>query len=356
MLNILTAGAIAMTVTLFGTRFLIAFLSRRGYGQFIRDDGPTEHHTKRGTPTMGGIIIVVAVLLAYFGSHLLFWRAPSASGLLAMFLFVGLALVGFLDDWTKISKARSLGLNAKAKLILQAVIGGSFAVLSLMFPDSRGVTPASSAISFLRDIPLLTLPAVLAVVWMVFIIASFSNGANLTDGLDGMLAGVATMVFAAYVILNVWQSGQWCGRASTIGPRCYDVRNPSDLAIFSIAVAGALFGFLWWNANPAKIFMGDTGSLAIGAGFAALAILSHTELLSAVIGAVFVLESVSVVTQVGWFKLSKGKRLWKMAPMHHHFEALGWGEITVVVRMWILCGLAVAGGMGLFYTEWVAAQ
>jgi phospho-N-acetylmuramoyl-pentapeptide-transferase len=191
---------------------------------------------------------------------------------------------------------------------------------------------------------------------MVFIIASFSNGANLTDGLDGMLAGVATMVFAAYVILNVWQSGQWCGRASTIGPRCYDVRNPSDLAIFSIAVAGALFGFLWWNANPAKIFMGDTGSLAIGAGFAALAILSHTELLSAVIGAVFVLESVSVVTQVGWFKLSKGKRLWKMAPMHHHFEALGWGEITVVVRMWILCGLAVAAGMGLFYTEWVAAQ
>ncbi len=356
MLNILTAGAIAMTVTLFGTRFLIAFLERKGYGQFIRDDGPTEHHTKRGTPTMGGIIIVIAVVLGYLGSHLIFWRAPSASGLLAMYLFVGLAFVGFLDDWTKISRARSLGLNAKAKLILQAIIGGSFAVLSLMFPDGRGVTPASSAISFLRDIPLLTLPVVLAVVWMVFIIAAFSNGANLTDGLDGMLAGVATMVFAAYVILNVWQSGQWCGRASTIGPRCYDVRNPSDLAIFSIAVAGALFGFLWWNANPAKIFMGDTGSLAIGAGFAALAIMSHTELLSAVIGAVFVLESVSVVTQVGWFKISKGKRLWKMAPMHHHFEALGWGEITVVVRMWILCGLAVAAGMGLFYTEWVAAQ
>ncbi len=356
MLSILTAGAIAMTVTLLGTRFLIVFLSRRGYGQFIRDDGPTEHHTKRGTPTMGGIIIIVAVLLGYLGSHLAFWRPPSASGLLALFLFVGIGFVGFLDDWIKISKARSLGLDAKAKLILQAVIGAVFAILSLMFKDGRGVTPASSAISFLRDIPILVLPAGVAVVWMIFIIMSFSNGANLTDGLDGLLSGVATMVFAAYVILNVWQSGQWCGRASTIGPRCYDVRNPSDLAIFAIAVAGALFGFLWWNANPAKIFMGDTGSLAIGAGFAALAIMSRTELLSAVIGAVFVLESVSVVTQVGWFKLTKGKRLWRMAPMHHTFEAMGWGEITVVVRMWILCGLAVAAGMGLFYTEWVASQ
>ncbi|MBI4901283.1 MAG: phospho-N-acetylmuramoyl-pentapeptide-transferase [Actinobacteria bacterium] len=356
MLSILTAGAIAMTVTLFGTRFLIAFLSRRGFGQFIRDDGPTEHHTKRGTPTMGGLIILLAVLLGYFGSHLIFWRIPSWSGMLALFLFVGLGLVGFLDDWTKIRRARSLGLDAKAKLILQSIIGLVFAVLSLMFPDHRGVTPASSAVSFLRDIPGLALPAAIAVVWMMFIIASFSNGSNLTDGLDGLLSGVATMVFAAYVILNVWQSGQWCGRASTIGPRCYEVRNPSDLALFSIAVAGASFGFLWWNANPAKIFMGDTGSLALGGGVAALAIMSRTELLSAVLGAIFVLESLSVVTQVAFFKATKGKRLWRMAPMHHHFEALGWGEITVAVRMWILCGLTVALGVGLFYTEWVAAQ
>ncbi len=356
MLSILTAGAIAMTTTLFGTRFLIAFLSRRGYGQFIRDDGPTEHHTKRGTPTMGGLIILVAVVLGYFGSHLLFWRIPSWSGVLALFLFVGLGFVGFLDDWTKIRNTRSLGLDVKAKLILQGLVGLIFAVLSLMFPDQRGVTPASSAVSFLRDIPGLALPAAIAVLWMMFIIASFSNGSNLTDGLDGLLSGVATMVFAAYVILNVWQSGQWCGRASTTGPRCYEVRNPSDLALFSIAVAGALFGFLWWNANPAKIFMGDTGSLALGGGVAALAIMSRTELLSAVLGAMFVLESLSVITQVGYFKATKGKRLWRMAPMHHHFEALGWGEITVVVRMWILCGLTVALGMGMFYTEWVAAQ
>ena len=356
MLSILTAGAIAMTITLFGTRFLIQFMSRRGYGQFIRDDGPTEHHTKRGTPTMGGLILILAVLLGYFGSHLIFWREVSASALLALFLFVGLGFVGFLDDWTKIRHARSLGLNARWKLILQGIVAVVFAVLSLRFPDNRGVTPASSAISFLRDIPGLALLPAVAVLWMMFIVASFSNGANLTDGADGLLSGVATLVFVAYVILNVWQSGQWCGRASTIGPRCYEVRNPSDLALFAIAVAGALFGFLWWNANPAKIFMGDTGSLALGGGVAALAIMSRTELLSAVIGAVFVLESLSVVSQVGWFKATKGKRLWRMAPMHHHFEALGWGEITVVVRIWILCGLAVAAGMGLFYTEWVAAQ
>ena len=134
------------------------------------------------------------------------------------------------------------------------------------------------------------------------------------------------------------------------------MRYPSDLALLSLAITGALFGFLWWNANPAKIFMGDTGSLAIGGGVAAMAIMTRTELLSVVIGALFVAEALSVITQVGYFKLTKGKRLWRMAPLHHHFEAIGWGEITVTVRFWIMCGLAVATGLGLFYTEWVALQ
>ncbi len=356
MLSIITAGAIAMTITLFGTKFLIRFLVAKQYGQFIRDDGPTEHHTKRGTPTMGGLIILIAVVLGYFGSHAIFSVRLSASGLLVLFLFVSLGMVGFLDDFTKIRRARSLGLNGKAKLILQGLIGVAFAYLSLQFPDHRGVTPASPFVSFLRDIPPLALPTIVAIVWMMFIIAAFSNGTNLTDGLDGLLGGAATMVFAAYAILNIWQSNQWCGRASTVGPRCYEVRNPSDLALLSMALAGALFGFLWWNANPAKIFMGDTGSLAIGGGVAAMAIFTRTELLSVVIGGLFVAEAVSVVAQVGWFKMSGGKRLLRMAPLHHHFEAIGWGEITVVVRLWIMAGLAVAAGMGLFYTEWVAAS
>lgn len=355
MLNILAAGAIAMTITLFGTRFLITFLTRKAYGQFVRDDGPTEHHVKRGTPTMGGLIIIIAVLAAYALVHLIFWSPVSASGLLALYLFTALGMVGFIDDWTKISKARSLGLNARAKLVLQSFIAASFAILSLQFPDDRGVTPASAAVSFLRDLPWFTLPTVVAIGWMMFIIAAFSNGTNLTDGADGLLTGAATMVFAAYAIMNIWQLTQYCGWSSA-GPRCYEVRNPRDLAVVALAIAGALFGFLWWNARPAKIFMGDTGSLAIGGGVAAMAIMTRTELLSVVIGALFVFEALSVLTQVGYFKLTKGKRLWKMAPLHHHFEMLGWNEVTVVVRFWIIAGLAVATGLGLFYAEWVATQ
>ena len=355
MLNILTSGAIAMTITLLGTRFLITFLTRKAYGQLVRDDGPTEHHVKRGTPTMGGLIIVIAVLAAYALVHLIFWTPVSASGLLALYLFASLGMVGFIDDWTKIRKARSLGLNARAKLALQGFIGVSFAVMALQFPDDRGVTPASSAISFLRDLPWFTLPTVVAIAWMMFIIAAFSNGANLTDGLDGLLTGAAAMVFSAYALVNIWQLNQYCGWAS-VGPRCYEVRNPRDLAAVSLAIAGALFGFLWWNARPAKIFMGDTGSLAVGGGVAAMAIMTRTELLSVVIGALFVLETLSVMSQYSYFKLTKGRRLWKMAPLHHHFEMLGWKEVTIVIRFWIISGLAVATGLGLFYAEWVATQ
>ena len=356
MKDILGAGAIAMLTTLFGTRFLIGMLVRKQFGQFIRDDGPTAHHTKRGTPTMGGLIIIVATILGYFGAHLVNGTRVTLSALLVLFLFAGLGLVGFLDDWTKISKERNLGLNAQAKLILQAVIGAAFAFLALNFPDARGITPASSAISFLRDIPWLTLPLLLAIPWMMFMIAAFSNGANLTDGLDGLLTGAATMVFAAYALVNLWQFNQWCSRVSTAGPRCYEVRNPHDLAVVALAMAGACFGFLWWNARPAKIFMGDTGSLAIGGGVAALAIFSRTELLSIIIGALFVFEALSVVLQVSFFKATKGRRLFKMTPIHHHFELLGWPEVNVVIRFWIVCGLAVAVGLGLFYGEWVVGQ
>lgn len=356
MLTILGAGFISLVVTLFGTKPFITFLHRRAYGQYVRDDGPTTHHVKRGTPTMGGVIVIAAVLLAYFGSHQIFGNPVTASGLLVLGLITSLGLVGLADDWIKIRNARSLGLNARTKLILQAVIGATFAYLSLQFPDDRGITPASSAVSFLRDLPWFTLPTIVAVLWIMFMIASFSNGANLTDGMDGLLTGSASMVFAVYAVMNIWQANQWCGRTSTAGPRCYEVRNPTDLAVVSIAIAGALFGFLWWNARPAKIFIGDTGSLAIGGGVAALAVFTRTELLSLVIGALFVVESLSVLLQVGFFKLTKGRRLFKMTPIHHHFELMGWKEVTVVIRFWILCGIAVIVGVGMFYAEWVVGQ
>jgi phospho-N-acetylmuramoyl-pentapeptide-transferase len=352
MRSILLAGALALLGTLLGTRYAIRFLVRRGYGQFIRDDGPTSHHTKRGTPTMGGIVIILSVVLAYAVAHLITWTPPTASGLLALGLFGGLGLVGLADDWIKISRARSLGLRAWVKLTLQTVVAVTFAILAFSFPDKRGLTPASQLISFLRDIPWAWLPLPLAVIWMVFLVSAWSNAANLTDGLDGLATGAAAMVFAAYAIVNIWQYNQWCALASA-PPQCYEVRDPYDLAVVSMALAGACFGFLWWNGSPAKIFMGDTGSLAIGGAIAALSILTRTELLMALVAGLFVIIAASVVLQVGWFKLSGGKRLFKMAPLQHHFELLGWNEVTITIRFWIICGLFVAVGLGLFYAEWV---
>jgi len=351
MLSVLIAGGIGLLGTLLGTRFAINFLVKRGYGQFIRDDGPTTHHTKRGTPTMGGIVVIASVVLAYLAAHLLLWKPPTASALLAIGLFTGLGLVGLADDWIKISHARSLGLHSWAKLSLQGVIAIAFGVLAFQFPDADGITPASQHISFLRDLSWLWLPLPVAVIWVVFLVASWSNAANLTDGLDGLATGAAAMVFAAYGIVNIWQSSQACFYKP--GPQCYAVRDPYDLTVVALAMAGACFGFLWWNASPAKIFMGDTGSLALGGGFAALSVFTRTELLMVVVAGLFVIITMSVVLQVGWFKLSRGKRLFKMAPLQHHFELMGWAEVTIVTRFWIICGLCAALGMGLFYTEWV---
>jgi phospho-N-acetylmuramoyl-pentapeptide-transferase len=358
--GVLIAGAVALIAALLGTPMFIRFLVKRGYGQFIRDDGPTSHHTKRGTPTMGGAIIMGAVLVAYAAAHLVTLQLPTMSALLVLFLMTGLGIIGFLDDFIKISKQRSLGLNAKAKLILQAAVGIIFAVLALQFPNSAGLTPASTQISLVRDIPWLNLAfagtvlgAILFVLWSNLIVTAATNGVNLTDGLDGLAAGASVMVFGAYTLMGIWQSNQACGSPRQAGGGCYSVRDPLDLALLAAILSAAMVGFLWWNTSPAKIFMGDTGSLAIGGAVAAFAILSRTELLLAFIGGLFVLITLSVIIQVGYFKLTKGKRFFKMAPLQHHFELKGWAEVTVVVRFWILCGLFVAAGLGIFYAEWV---
>lgn len=355
MRSVLIAGGLSMLGTLLGTRFAIAFLVNRGYGQFIRDDGPTSHHTKRGTPTMGGIVIILSVLLAYVVAHLSTWTAPTASGLLALGVFTAMGLIGLVDDWVKIRKARSLGLHASVKLSLQAVVAIAFAILAFQFPDARGLTPASPAVSFLRDLAWLQLPIWAAVIWIVFLVAAWSNATNLTDGLDGLATGASTMVFAAYTFVNIWQYNQSCAWADS-GPQCYEVRDPHDLAVIAMALAGACFGFLWWNASPAKIFMGDTGSLSLGGALAAMSVLTRTELLMALIAGLLVIITASVVLQVGWFKLSGGKRLFKMAPLQHHFELLGWAEVTITIRFWIIAGLFAAAGLGIFYGEWVVGQ
>lgn len=356
MKTILLASAVAMVATLIGTRFAIGVMVKHGYGQFIREDGPTEHLTKRGTPTMGGIVIMIAVVLGYAVAHLLTWNPPTASAVLVLYLFVGLGVVGFLDDWIKISKQRSLGLDSKAKLFGQSLVAASFAILAFQFPNERGVTPASQAVSFLRDIGPLTLPVVVAIAWIMLLIAGTSNAVNLTDGLDGLATGASTMVFGAYTLVNIWQYNQSCASVVTANPQCYEVRDPHDLAVVAAALAAACFGFLWWNTKPAKIFMGDSGSLSLGGALAGLAIFTRTELLLVILGGLFVVITLSVMLQVGYFKLTKGKRLFKMAPLQHHFELMGWGESTIVVRFWIFCGICVSLGLGIFYAQWVVGS
>ncbi len=352
MKTILFGGAIALLGTLLGTRLAISVLVAKGYGQLIRDDGPTSHHTKRGTPTMGGLVIMVSVLVGYALAKLLTATTPSVSALLLLLLFTGMGIVGFLDDYIKISKQRSLGLRSKTKAAGQTVIALLFAWLALHFADSTGRTPISSAISFTRDLPGWQLPTVLVLGWVLVMVAGTSNGVNLADGLDGLATGASVMVFAAYTLVNIWQNNQFC--EYNPGPKCYEVRDPLDLAVVAAALTGACFGFLWWNAAPAKIILGDTGSLALGGAMAGLAVMTRTDLLLLVVGGLFVIITLSVIAQVGWFKATKGKRLFRMAPLHHHFELKGWAEVTIVIRFWIVCGLCVAGGLGVFYAEWVA--
>ena len=349
---VLFAAAVALFVSLLGTPLAIRLFVRRGYGQLIRDDGPTSHHIKRGTPTMGGAVIIIAALIGYALAKLVTLNAPTASGLLVLFLMTGLGVVGFIDDFIKISKQRSLGLRAKAKLAGQTLVAVTFAVLALQFKDNRGLSPASTHLSFIRDTGL-ALGPVLFVIFAYLMIAGMSNGVNLTDGLDGLATGTSVMVFASYILVGVWQFGQSCALATgVLASKCYDVRDPLDLAVVAAALMGACFGFLWWNASPARIFMGDTGSLALGGALAGLAIVTRTELLLALLGGLFVIITLSVIIQVGFFKVT-GRRVFRMAPLQHHFELAGWDEITIVIRFWIVAGLCVAFGLAVFYAEWV---
>ncbi|WP_435299879.1 phospho-N-acetylmuramoyl-pentapeptide-transferase [Timonella sp. A28] len=358
MIAVLVSAGVALIVSLIGTPMFIKLLVHKNYGQFIRQDGPTAHFTKRGTPTMGGVVIIGATILGWLASIVVSGRLPTASAMLLLFLMTGMGLVGFLDDYIKISRQRSLGLSPRGKIIGQGIVGIAFSVLALQFENGFGLTPASTKISFIRDTQLdlafagATVGLILFVIWANFLITAWTNAVNLTDGLDGLATGVSLVVFGAYLFVAIWQYNQSCVYGFSQETGCYMTRDPLGLAVVAAAIVGACFGFLWWNGSPAQIFMGDTGSLALGGALAGISILTRTEFLAVIIGGLFVIIVLSDIIQIGFFKAT-GKRVFKMAPLHHHFELSGWGEVTIVIRFWIIAGIFVVFGMGIFYAEWV---
>ncbi len=368
MRSLLAAATISLAFTLFLTPLFIRLFEKLGWGQVIRtpeDAHNPSHQTKRGTPTMGGIVFIVGSLTGYFIGSYAGGTPPTTSGLLVIWMMVGLGAVGFIDDFMKVRQQRSLGLSGWRKVLGQVLVAVPFGILALNFPNVWGETPASPFISFFRDIPALSFMALGAVIgwilylaWISFQAVAWSNATNLTDGLDGLATGAGIFTVSAYSLVTFWQFQQRCHTAALVdayASACYPTRDPMGLTIIAASFVGALVGFLWWNAPKAKVFMGDVGSMAIGGVVVAMAVLSRTEILAVIIAGVFIIGPGSVILQRYYFKATGGKRLFLMSPFHHHLEMRGWPEITIVVRMWIIAGMLAVTGVALFYVAWLAA-
>jgi phospho-N-acetylmuramoyl-pentapeptide-transferase len=267
-------------------------------------------------------------------------------------LFVCMGLLGFLDDYLKVTKRNSDGLNKRGKLIGQALIGAVFGSVALYFPSASGLTVGSTRISFVRDVSWLEISQVGAVLLFVFVVMAMSNAVNLTDGLDGLATGTSVMVIGSYAALAFWQYRHWIADPSYGGRYFYEPRDPLEIALIAGACAGACFGFLWWNASPARIFMGDTGSMALGALIAGLAAATKTIMLLPILTVLFFIITVTWVMQIGSYRLT-GRRIFRMVPLQHHFELAGWSEVNIVIRFWIVAGLGVAASLGLFYADFL---
>ncbi len=344
MYKVLGAAFLSGLICIVLTPWFIKLLQRRSYGQVIREDGPHAHFVKKGTPTMGGLLIVLGTVVAYL---LLSARTPE--GLVVIGTMVACASLGFADDFIQIRKERSLGLKPSVKFLGQLVIAIGFTYFATQF--SYGSYPALPAkLSFLGVLG----PGLgwLFFIWVFIMITASSNAVNLTDGLDGLATGSMILVMSAYLLIAFTMFRH----PITQHHKFYDFTGQPalDIAIICGAVLGACVGFLWWNASPAKIFMGDTGSLALGGVMAAIAIMTRTQFLLFIIGGLFVIEAMSVIIQVGVFKLTKGKRVFRMAPIHHHFELGGWSEFTVMIRLWIICGFCVLVGFAIYYVDFVS--
>jgi phospho-N-acetylmuramoyl-pentapeptide-transferase len=338
--SLLIAGGISLVLSLLGTRYLIGWLRDHKVGQPIHEDVPDGHITKAGTPTMGGVAIVVAAVAGYAAAHIRGGLVFTRTGVLVMLAIAGAAVVGAFDDWVKVSHERNLGLSKRAKMGGLLLVALGFAVACVAWTDQE------TTVSFTRwDQPGWNLTSVGWVLLAVLLIAATTNAVNLTDGLDGLAAGSSIYAFITMTVVAFWAFRH---------PEVYEVNHALDLAVIAAAMVGGITGFLWWNAPPAQVFMGDTGALAVGAGLATLALTLNVMLLLPIVGALFVFETLSVIVQVGSFRLFH-RRVFRMAPVHHHFELGGWPETTVIIRFWILAILSMAVALGVFYADSITA-
>ncbi len=338
------AALTAMALGLMLGPWLIARLQQFQIGQHIRTDGPQSHHSKAGTPTMGGLLINVSIIVP----TLLWTDLRNVYVWVALFALIGFGAIGFVDDYAKVRRARNLGLTARGKLLLQALVTLIISA-ALAWLSQRGEYQASLVLPFLKEIrpslviePLLSNPFTVPLAFSGFFVFIFlvlvgsSNAVNLTDGLDGLAIGLTVICAGALTALAYFAGHREIAGYLDIAR----VPQAAELTIFGGAMVGASLAFLWYNSHPAEMFMGDVGSLALGGGMGALAVLIKQEILLLFVGGVFVVEALSVILQVGSFKL-RGKRIFKMAPLHHHFEQLGWPESKVIIRFWV-AGLVLA--------------
>jgi phospho-N-acetylmuramoyl-pentapeptide-transferase len=349
-ISILVAGAVGLAVTLLGTPVAIRAFTVWGWGQVISEDGPHTHMEKMGTPTMGGLVMILALLLSYVAARLTA-GGTTAAGLALILAAVGFGAVGFFDDFLKVRNRRSLGLTKSQKFLGTALVSVVFALVVAHYSSHTGT---ATNLSFIRDTGVKL--GIFFLVWCFLVLTASSNAVNLTDGLDGLAAGSSILVLSAYIFIAFWQFRHPCTGTAVIDARgCYNVnaRAMLDAAVVAAGMMGAVTGFLWWNAAPARIFMGDTGALALGGLFGALAVTTNTQLLLVILGGLFVIETMSVILQVISFR-GFHRRIFRMSPIHHHFELAGWPEFTVIVRFWIIAGLCVGVGLGLYYADFIA--
>jgi phospho-N-acetylmuramoyl-pentapeptide-transferase len=332
MVEVLLAGVLGMVISILSGPKFIDFLRKNEFGQQIREEGPKGHVVKQGTPAMGGLLIMISMAVPF-----LIFSERTVPAVTAFFVTLGCAAIGFVDDWTKVSRRRSLGLSGRWKLLWLGAI-----TVVVGFVAARGLDDPLTTDVYL---PLIDVDLPLSWGWYVLlylIIAGFANGVNLTDGIDGLAAGTTTislLTFTAMSLVAALASIRAVGRADQID---------LDLAILGASLIGASIGFLWYNAFPAQVFMGDTGSMGLGGAIAAFAIMTKTESLIILIGGIFVIEALSVIVQVVSFKWF-GRRVLLMAPLHHHFEMKAWSETRIMVRFWIVTAILCACGFVLYY-------